>query len=513
MNRRTLLTLPALAAAPSGKAAPATALSLNEDPNHFFASRAGQHVTRGELVAWVDQYAGTQVRELIINVNAQRTAFDSHVWTPFWKDYDPNGAEDQPLFASLAPADRKAARGWIDTAWQIHHDGFDHIAIWLGRARERGLSPWVSIRMNDLHNVDDERHPLHSDFWRAHPEFRRISYRGEMRDKALDFGHAEVRDYTFALIDEVASRYPFDGIELDWMRHGFHFAPGWEDEGREHLNGFMARVRRRVGPSRKIGVRVPPHPETALRLGMDAVTWAREGNCDFVVPTNFWRTVDTAMPVRLWRQMLPAACLLGAGLELGLNPYVGSKMAGDKPFGFNSLATVRGAAAAYLHEGANRVYLFNYMDSQTAIEDLNEYQPLLHETGELETLKGKTRRHVVTYTDTQAPGEPVASLLPVTLGANSWRAFRLAIGPADGSLTPLLRLGVDGDPSKWSARVNGTPARFAGLAEPDRPWPNCRVWKFAVPGEALRSGDCVVEVTASTPGTVQWVEIALQSSA
>ena len=53
----------------------------------------------------MDQYAGTQVRELIINVNAMRTSYASKVWDPIWRGYDPNGPDDQPLLASLKPED------------------------------------------------------------------------------------------------------------------------------------------------------------------------------------------------------------------------------------------------------------------------------------------------------------------------------------------------------------------------------------------------------------------------
>ena len=108
MRRREALLLPlaaALGAAPLG-----TALCLNEDPNHFFGTRTDRRVTEKDLTDWVDQYAGTQVRELMLCVNAQRTAFDSKVWTSFWKGYDPKGPDDQPLFASLPPESRKASR-------------------------------------------------------------------------------------------------------------------------------------------------------------------------------------------------------------------------------------------------------------------------------------------------------------------------------------------------------------------------------------------------------------------
>jgi hypothetical protein len=503
--------MPALAApsvSPRPRATP-TAISLNEDPTHFFGSRIDHRVTGKELIAWVDQYAGTQVRELILNVNAQRTSFASTVWTPLWKGYDPQGPDDQPLFASLPPDQRKFFHAMVHTAWQMNQDGLDQFRIWARRAREKGISPWLSIRMNDLHNVDDERHPLHSDFWRAHPELRRIPYRGEMRDKALDFGREEVREYTFRLIDEVVRRYDFDGLELDWMRFGFHFAPGREADGREHLNRFMARVRKLVGPRKKIGVRVPPHPESALGMGLDAVAWARAGCADVVVPTNFWRTVDTNMPLRLWRQLLPESCQLGGGIELGLNPYMGSRTLEDKPFGYNDLKTVRGAAAAMLEQGAARVYLFNYMDSQTAIEDLTEYPKLLREVGAIETLRGKERRHIVTYTDTWAPGEATGSLLPARLDAGAWRAFRIATGPVDAALKPVVRIGVTTDAAKWTVRLNGVPAAFRSAGKSEHPGPKSLVYTFDGVPSALRAGDTVVEVTAVSAGAVEWVEVAL----
>lgn len=514
MNRRTAIKLGGVALTATAVRVPAasndrvTALCLNEDPNHFFHSRSQKRVTKADLLAWVDQYAGTQVRELMLCVNAQRTAYASKVWTPFWKDYDPQGPDGQPLFASQPAEAQKAFRAWVHTAWQMNQDGLDHFRIWIERAREKSMSPWLSIRMNDLHNVDDERHSLHSDFWRAHPEYRRIPYRGEMRDKALDFGHAAVRDYTFGLIEEVSKRYDFDGLELDWMRHGFHFAPGREAEGREHLNRFMQRVRGLLGRRRKIGVRVPPHPDTALRLGMDAVAWARAGCCDLVVPCNFWRTLNTDLPIRLWRQLLPASCLLGAGLELGLNPHLASKTFEGKAFGYNTLKTVRGAASAFLEQGADRVYLFNYMDSETAIEDLKEYPPMLREAGQLRTLDGKPRRHVVTYTDTWAPGEPQAYLLPAVFEAGRWRAFRVATGPAEVKLRVKVRIGLKGEIGGWVVRVNGVEATLVGLEQPERPWSDLPVYGFAVPAEALRDGDTVVEVTARGAGTVEWVEVA-----
>jgi hypothetical protein len=78
------------------------------------------------------------------------------------------------VLASLPPEGRKTARNWIHTAWQLAQDGIDVYARWIARARKLGLSPWLSTRMNDLHNVDDERAYIHSEFWRENPQFRRV---------------------------------------------------------------------------------------------------------------------------------------------------------------------------------------------------------------------------------------------------------------------------------------------------------------------------------------------------
>ena len=75
MTRRQLLATPALAAA----AVPAKqgGLTLNEDCNHFFVARRSKRLTHEIIRSWVDQYASTQVSELVLNVNAMRSSFAS----------------------------------------------------------------------------------------------------------------------------------------------------------------------------------------------------------------------------------------------------------------------------------------------------------------------------------------------------------------------------------------------------------------------------------------------------
>ena len=490
-------------------------IALNEDNSHYFFTRAGQRLDAETVASWVDQYAGTQVKELLLCPNCMRTSFQSAAWDPIWRGYDPEADDDQPLLASRPPEERAEARKWIHTAWQLVRDGIDVYAVWIAHCRQVGISPWLSMRMNDLHWVDDERAYIHSEFWRSRPDLRRTQYReGPWTNKAFDFDQAEVREYHLRLIRELAERYDFDGLELDWMRFGFHFRPGCELEGGELLTGFTVEVRRlldawaaRRGHPIRLGARVPSRPETARRMGMDAVAWARKGLIDWLVVTPFWASAETDMPIELWKALLDGAGVtLCAGLEILLRPYDAFPRLMT-----NSLETARGAAASFLDRGADRVYLFNYFDSVTAMDDLQNYPALLREVGEEATLRGKYRRHVLTFADTWAPGEPRACPLPAIVGAGQVGAFRLPTGPRPETGEATVLLGVlSGGIEEAEVRLNGEICPPCGRQELPSPAPDCPVHAFGISPAALRRGDNVIEVRPVQEITFGWVEIDIR---
>jgi len=495
-------------------------LCMNEDNNHFYFNRRDREVSRADIEALVDQYADTQVKEFLVNVNAMRTSYDSKVWDSFWKGYDPEGGADQPHFQSLPEESRESTRAWIHRAWQINRDGLDFCGILLQRAREKGLSPWVSVRMNDVHCVNDESHPLIGGFWRERPDLRRVQHRfSAWTDKAFDFGKAEVRAYHFRLIEEVADRYEFDGLELDWMRFAFHFKPGEEEEGREHLTAFLRQVRElldRKGAERgkriKLGCRVASRPQTAFDLGMDAVLWAREGLVDMLVPTPFWESVETDMPIELWKQLLEGSgAVLAAGLELLLRAYPASPLRQT-----NTLETVRGAAASLLARGADRIYLFNYMDADTTISDLHHYPVLLQEAGELATLAGKPRRHILTYPDTWAPGDPRAAALPIELRSGQNKEVRIPTGQKpqpEADTAVVIAAGSDFSAEQLMVYVNGELCRTGSRVELPLPRPEGQAYSYPLSASALKDGyqmiDLVSAAGADQVQMIKWVELRI----
>lgn len=493
-------------------------LCLNEDNSHYFFTRAGKKLDADTVASWVDQYAKTQVRELMLCVNCMRTSYDSKVWDPIWRGYDPNAGDDQPLLASTPVAARKGARGWIHTAWQLYRDGIDPYQLWIARARKHGIAPWISMRMNDVHNVDDVKSYIHGEFWRAHPEYWRVPYKlGPSADRAFDYGRAEVREHHFKLIQELAERYDFDGLELDWMRFGYHFKPGYEQAGLALLTDFTTRVRRlldgwekRRGHKIKLGARVPSRPNTALGLGYDVATWARRKLIDLLVVTPFWASIEPDMPIELWKELLRGTSVtLAAGLEVLIRTHPDSKQ-----FQMNTLETVRGAAASLLDRGADRIYLFNYMDSQTAMDGLDNYPTLLREVGRADTLTGKPRRHVLTFADTWAPGEARAIPLPQQCTAGSWHSFRLATGPVPTARKASARLGIEGmseaEVAASELRVNGELCKLTGSIELPRPKPEAPVFRFEIPLSLLRRGYNVVEFHPRSACKIVWVEIAME---
>lgn len=87
----------------------------------------------------IDRYAGTQVSDLFLNANYQRTCFPSRTWTSFWDCDDP---------------DSQVAE-WPRQAWLAHRAGVDPFEVCIGSCRAQGISPWISMRMNDWHYLDD----------------------------------------------------------------------------------------------------------------------------------------------------------------------------------------------------------------------------------------------------------------------------------------------------------------------------------------------------------------------
>ncbi len=401
-----------------------TGLLHNEDCTDFFFSQQILPGKAGETVdRYVDVLAGAGVSVLMCNTNARRTNYRSKVWEAFWDGYDPEGSDDQPFFANVKQENRKNYRKLVHNMLALHNEGVDYSARVAKRCRHHGISPWISLRMNDVHYNNNLEHPFHSEFWRK-PELFRQGDPGYYA-RALDFAHPEVRDHYRALITETLERYDIDGLELDFLREPYLFSKGKEQQGRQILTEWLRDIRtlvdaaaKRRGHAVKLGVRVPSSPVTAIKLGLDAPAWAKENLVDLVVIAPRWATLEFDMPLGKWRELLGDRITLAGGLEA---------LCRSSPGAAAHTVThedATGAAVAVLSGGADVVYLFNYFQSRWSIP---EYQRMLKSFSSIEILRKLPRRHTITYRDVTAPGENYRAPLPAS---GTQFSFSLPLGPA-----------------------------------------------------------------------------------
>ncbi|MBN2307886.1 MAG: family 10 glycosylhydrolase [Candidatus Hydrogenedentes bacterium] len=516
------------AASPPGEHAPQ--LVLNTDCTNFFVAHGMDDMTLEGLQSFVDDFAGTEVAYLFINTSGQRTVFRSKVWDSYM-DVDENELPEE-----LREANRQINRRLV----RLEEQGLDPIGAWVDRCREKGISPWVTMRMNDLHTVHILDHPMNSTFWREHPEYWRVPSSidddhftaDRCAERAFDFAHPAVRDYHMLLIRELLERYDVDGIELDWMRFWAHFAPGREKEGGAILTEYMGEIReltgdwaKRRGHPVKIAARVPSDPQHARGLGLDGIAWAKRGLIDMLVPTPFWFTTNTDMPIELWRELLGPALdqvVLAPGIEVRLhNRYVAAHCT------YNDLETSRGQVASLVDRGADHVYLFNYFFPSPAPEPVwttASFMEFLNDGADLKAILGKPRRHVVTFDDAVPPGVPVACILPAALEGTRPAQFRIHTGPAPTSGRAVIRIGLSDKPgvegARFKARVNGHVCE--AVEAEGLPRGELCVWDefdikrellFGVAPQHMNRGYNVVEVILSGPGAPQeivWAEIRIE---
>ncbi|MCU0962836.1 MAG: hypothetical protein MUF48_22295 [Pirellulaceae bacterium] len=481
-------------------------LVLNEDNSHFFGTRRADDMTLKGLQAFVDQYADSAVTHLFLCPNAMRASFRSRTRDAIW---DP--------VSGVEPTDT-----WPQNAKRLSEAGLDPYAVWISRCRQRRISPWLSMRMNDVHSVDEPDNFMHSSFWRTSGQYWRVPHGSPSPwvNRALNYAHAEVREHQLALVRELLDRYDMDGLELDWMRFGYHLTPGREREEGLILTEFVREVRsltrdasRSRGHQILLSVRVPTHPDAAAGLGLDAVGWARDGLVDWIVPSPFWTSSDFDIPVELWLDRLGDArqrVTVLPALEYNARPWPGAAAVA------NDLASARGFAASALERGAPGVYLFNWMDSETRPVAADEYRTLLQEGLSADLVACRARRHPVCYRDTVPAGFPDDICLPVDAAAGG--EFRLHIGPQPAAARVWLIVGLsapdESAETRWEASLNGHALGEAEVVDSEDVQRlgggAVHAVRFAGPAQSCQSGYNQIRIrrTAGThPQQIVWVEV------
>lgn len=528
------------AAAPACACHAAATVYLNEDNEHFYGCRPAEEMTADGCRRLVDYYADLScVRGMMFCVNMQRALYDSDVWERF---RDIKG--DYPYLTNLR----------LLSARKV-----DQFATWLDRARERGMEGWLSMRMNDSHGLKEAAGGVAalnagwpSEMWRARKDLRRAPYRTERSwEGSYDYGREEVYRHHLALVREIFGKWGdrMDGLELDWMRWGFFFAPGGEVEGRKTLTRFVRDVRRladeagaKSGRRIRLSHRVPTRPESCLDFGFDVLSWRREGCIDMLTLSSFGSAADNAIPMALWRGLVGDDVWLNVSLGESAAAHAGFPVGGCS---FSPKELLYGNAASAFARGADGVYLFNecYLYSRpekAGRELLSRYLPVV---GDSEALSRTARRMPVTGLEAVLPGQSAAETLPaplrlarmgVALGRMERNmTFRVDAGKIAPETRFRLALAFDAETDFVSLgvpelRVNTSVVMFAerfrldgGRIDPNDEWQvfadyprdAACVLVYDVPSSVLHETFNAVEmVPPQIPGSVVWVELSCQEA-
>ena len=221
--------------------------------------------------------------------------------------------------------------------------GHDPLGLIVDRARQRKLEVFITFRMNEIHlcnKPDIMPAPLMiSRYWREHPEWRigklddppASTYLsilepangvGRWLSGGLNYALPEVRKLRLAQLRECCERYPIDGLDLDFLRFPMFFRAGEETANVSTMTALIRQVReitnevgRRRGRPLLLSVRVPSTPKQALAIGLDPMTWAREGLIDIVCAGHMQRPVSP-VAITEYRSALPPSVPLYGSIDL-----------------------------------------------------------------------------------------------------------------------------------------------------------------------------------------------------
>ena len=224
------------------------------------------------------------------------------------------------------------------------------ITIAIEQVHKRGMKFLAAFRMADRHGGQGagliKRRP---DLW--NPEFGDIA--------AMDWTHDDLRDWMFALVDEILRRFDVDGFEFTYTRWMHCFPTKTARLSHPIMTQFLRRVRSRLDEVSKqkgrrlmLGVRVPQTLEECDALGYDVATWAREGLVDYLAPCDFFFTD--------FNTTYEDFAAITRGTDCMLYPAVHPPISTLNAQGIMTPANYRAASRNMYAAGADGISQFNY---------------------------------------------------------------------------------------------------------------------------------------------------------
>ena len=198
-----------------------------DDFGAFFKDEKNE-MTKAGLERYADEIlAGGKVTHVFWCPVAGRANFDAKATEPIWAGLGKPATEwgvmknENGVARATEPAEQAANRRWAENAKKLHDAGIDPYQVWIARTREKGASPWISIRMGDTQCCFFPNHFRTPTYFAQHPELlltTRCHGAG-----AVNYAFPESRAWFTRVVRETAARYKdVDGIEIDIETRNFY---------------------------------------------------------------------------------------------------------------------------------------------------------------------------------------------------------------------------------------------------------------------------------------------------
>jgi len=439
------------------------------------------------IASFIEKLEGTDVDAVMCCPTAWRANLYPSEVDPQWKKYTPDQAS--PKFRSF------------DYIMKYIHSGGDPVKETLDACRRCGKDFFVSYRMNDHHYVTDVTWPTHNFFWREHPEYwlgdtdTSPYQRGNDQVRLFDYMIPQVRDYYYAILEELCTRYDVDGVELDFQRFPRFFHNDRIDEGAQVMTAFVGRIRnmidavgRRRGKSLRLCVRVPETLAKCKAAGLDVVAWDARGLVDMIDVSSFYiHTME--LGIEEFQAKTHRAKIYG---EMNYVTYQTSK-AGKLVRRYTTIPAYRASALNLFDRGADGLSLFNYdyVPSKLRLA----MAPGLERITDIAFLQTTSKDYVVSRGFGSLPSTNRATIELVVPDDTAKVAFERSVLRVE-TQEPCTKLEI-------AVRLNGEPLEpcehgdtelFAPLAE-NAAYPDREMLKFyAVPLDLLIPGKNKLEI-------------------
>ncbi|OUS70627.1 hypothetical protein B1748_28190 [Paenibacillus sp. MY03] len=171
---------------------------------------------------------------------------------------------------------------------QLINSGKDPLALVAGRAEELGMNGFASLRMNAFYNPGE--HPYLNG--PRYDEFVNKGYWQQLGDGSrsfrMSYAYPEFRQFVKDVLVEAAfatndqGEQVVSGVELDFNRYPDLFGSEAASMSTATIMTDFLRELRIALPGKRIAVRVPYYPVTAL----DLQTWIADGLIDILIPAS-----------------------------------------------------------------------------------------------------------------------------------------------------------------------------------------------------------------------------------